>query len=93
VWGSDTTDKHVLQAYELGGRCAFLAWELIEKGRFPAEYLADAEFRFHFNHGVMNSLGIPKIPDELLIHVNNIMDATKSPTKQELIKWLQEHLT
>jgi hypothetical protein len=92
-WGSDTTDRHVLQAYELGSRWSFLAWELIEKGRFPAEYFTRAEFQFHFNHGVMNSLGIPKIPDELNIHINNIMDATNSRTKESLIRWLQEHLT
>ena len=37
-WGSDTTDRHVLQAYEFGSRCAFLAWEQIENGRFPEDY-------------------------------------------------------
>lgn len=107
-WGTDTTDRHILQAYELGSRWAFLAWELIESGRFPEDYFSRAciglpqggfrfeqvpsEFQFHFNHGVMNSLGIPKTPDELFIHINNIMDVTNSRTKQELIRWLQENL-
>jgi hypothetical protein len=104
-WGSDTTDRHVLQAYEFGSRCAFLAWEQIENGRFPESYFSQAsilqtksgvaakrtplEFQTHFNHGVMNSLGIPKTPDETAIHIKNLMDSTNSRTKQELINWLQ----
>jgi hypothetical protein len=104
-WGSDTTDSHVLQAYEFGSRCVFLAWEQIENGRFPESYFSQAsilttargavakripmEFQTHFNHGVMNSLGIPKNPDEIAIHIRNLMDSTNSKTKQELINWLQ----
>ena len=107
-WGSDTTDRHVLQAYEFGSRCAFLAWEQIENGRFPEEYFAQAsivqgkvgvaakrtplEFQALFNHGVMNSLGVPKIPDERAIHIQNLMDSTNSRTKQELIDWLQKNI-
>lgn len=107
-WGSDTTDSHVLQAYEFGSRCAFLAWEQIENGRFPEHYFSQAsilkgaggvvakripiEFQTHFNHGVINSLGIPKNPDERAIHIKNLMDLTNSRTKQELIKWLQKNL-
>ena len=105
-WGSDTTETHVFQAYEFGSRCAFLAWEQIEKGRFPESYFAKAsivqgksgfaakriplEFQAHFNHGLMNSLGIPKSPDEIAIYIRNLMDSTNSKTKQELINWLQE---
>jgi|GEM_PF-1175196 hypothetical protein len=108
IWGSDTTDRHILQAYEFGSRCAFLAWELIEQGRFPQLYFSRAvigqtqdgliahkvpiEFQTHFNHGVMNSLGIPKVPDEREIHLNNLMDSTNSKTKQELINWLQANV-
>ena len=104
-WGSDTTDRHVLQAYEFGSRCAFLAWEQIENGRFPESYFDQAsilksargvvakripmEFQTHFNHGVLNSLGIPKNPDERAILIRNLMDATDSRTKQDLIDWLQ----
>ena len=107
-WGSDTTDSHVLQAYEFGSRCAFLAWEQIENGRFPEGYFDQAsilksasgvvakripiEFQTHFNHGVMNSLGIPKNPDERAIHIKNLMNSTNSRTKQELINWLQTNL-
>ena len=107
-WGSDTTDSHVLQAYEFGSRCAFLAWEQIENGRFPEGYFDQAsilksasgvvakripiEFQTHFNHGVMNSLGIPKNPDERAIHIKNLMESTNSRTKQELINWLQTNL-
>jgi hypothetical protein len=104
-WGSDTTDTHMLQAYEFGSRCAFLAWEQIENGRFPEGYFTQAsilktakgvvakripiEFQTHFIHGVINSLGIPKNPDERAIHIRNLMDSTNSRTKQELINWLQ----
>jgi hypothetical protein len=108
VWGLDTTDRNILQAYEFGSRCAFLAWELIEQGRFPQQYFSRPVigatqkgvavnqvpflFQAHFNHGVMNSLGIPKAPDELLIHINNLMDSTNSKSKEELIQWLQNNL-
>lgn len=49
------------------------------------------EFQRHFNHGVMNSLGISKAPNELFVHLLNLMDATKSRNKQELIAWLQKN--
>jgi hypothetical protein len=104
-WDSDVADGHVLQAYEFGSRCAFLAWEEIENCRFPESYFDQAsilksprgvvakriplEFQTHFNHGIMNSLGIPKSPDERAILIRNLMDATNSRTKQELINWLQ----
>ena len=104
-WISDATGSHVLQAYEFGSRCAFLAWEQIENGRFPEDYFAQAsilasasgvvakripmEFQTHFNHGVMNSLGIPRNPDERAILLRNLMNSTNSRTKQELINWLQ----
>ena len=104
-WISDATGSHVLQAYEFGSRCAFLAWEQIENGRFPEEYFAQAsiltsargvvakripmEFQTHFNHGVMNSLGIPRNPDGRAILIRNLMNSTNSRTKQELINWLQ----
>jgi len=108
IWNSGYTPQHILQAYEFGSRCAFLAWELIENKRFPEEYFANfvvgenergtivrpipCEFQTHFNHGVMNSLGIQKAPNELLIHLQLLMDSTKSKTKQELIDWLQKNL-
>jgi hypothetical protein len=104
-WDSDIAERHVLQAYEFGSRCAFLAWEQIENGRFPESYFDQAsilksargvvakripmEFQTNFNHGVMNSLGIPKNPDERAILIRNLMDITDSKTKQDLIDWLQ----
>jgi len=104
-WDSDKVYSHILKAYEFGSRCAFLAWEEIENGRFPESYFDQAsilksvrgvvakriplEFQTHFNHGVMNSLGIPKSPDERAILIRNLMDATNSRNKQDLINWLQ----
>jgi hypothetical protein len=100
--------QHILQAYEFGSRCAFLAQELIENKRFPEKYFSrfyvgenekgivasqiPLEFQIHFNHGVMNSLSIPKYPDERLVHIHNLMNSTNSKTKQELIQWLQDNL-
>jgi hypothetical protein len=105
-WDSEAADSHVLKAYEFGARCAFLAWEQIENGRFPESYFDQAsilksasgvvakriplEFQTHVNHGVMNSLGIPKSPDERAILIRNLMNSTDSATKQELINWLQK---
>jgi hypothetical protein len=71
--------EHVLKAYEFGSRCAFLFWELAEKGRFSEDYISNflpvkersnipLAFQQCFNHGVMNSLGIPKLPNELMLH-------------------------
>jgi hypothetical protein len=99
-WGTDTNDRHVLQAYEFGSRCAFLAWKLIKNGRLQPQYFDDAanpnsvpfQFQWHFNHGVMNSLGIPKRPNEILIHVVALMEATKTKSKRDLINWLEQHL-
>jgi hypothetical protein len=107
IWNSGSTPQHVLQAYEFGSRCAFLAWELIESERFPEEYFSHFlgetdkgivakqipfEFQTHFNHGVMNSLGIMKVPNERLIHFSQMLDSTGSRNKQELIEWLQKNL-
>ena len=106
LWDEGKTQEHIYKAYEFGSRCAFLAWELIENKRFPEGYFSNFykgesekgiiaelipyEFQHHSNHGLMNSLNISKTPNELLIHLNLLMDCTKSRTKQELIDWLQK---
>ncbi len=108
LWDGGKTSEHIYKAYEFGSRCAFLAWELIESKRFPEEYFSNfykgesekgiivegipCEFQHHFNHGINNSLSISKAPNELLIHLNLLMDCTKSHTRQELIDWLQKSL-
>ncbi len=105
-WSSYSKEDHVLQAYELGSRCAFFAWEQIDNGRFLESYFDQAsilktqkgvvakriplEFQTLLSHAVMNSLGIPKNPDEHAILIKNLMDSTNSKTKKELIKWLQK---
>ena len=104
--GSNTIEDHVLQAQEFGSRCAFLAWEQINIGRFPESYFAQAsilktqrgvvakriplEFQTLLSHAVINSLGIPKNPDERAILIRNLMDSTNCRNKQELINWLQK---
>jgi hypothetical protein len=104
-WDSDA-ESHVLQAHEIGSRCAFFAWEQIDNGFFPEHYFAQAsilktkrgvvakriplEFQTLFIHSIINSLGIPKNPDERAILIRNLMDSTNSRTKQELINWLKK---
>ena len=111
IWDSP---EHILQAYEFGSRCTFLAWEFLENRRLLENYFSSfaeqqniaqqngktvflikqvpKQFQTNFNHGVMNSLGIPKSPNEMYIHLDLLMDCTKTRTKQELIDWLQKHL-
>ena len=84
LWDDGKNTEQVYRAYEFGSRCAFLAWKLIESGRFPEEYFSDFwlkengkdvgakkspfEFQFHFTHGLINSLGISKYPNEAFLH-------------------------
>ena len=106
LWDAGKSPEHVYKAYEFGSRCAFLFWELAEKGRFPEEFTSsflqwtDAthyrfsddrafNFQFCFNHGVMNSLNITKIPNEQLIHLAALVESTKSSNPQELLKWIE----
>ena len=105
LWASDM-ESHVLQAYEFGSRCAFFAWEQIDNGLFPEHYFDQAsilktkrgvvakriplEFQTLFIDAIINSLGIPKNPDERAILIRNLMDSTNSSTKQELINWLKK---
>ena len=106
LWDDGKNKEQVYRAYEFGSRCAFLAWELIENERFPEEYFSDfyireddegtivkqipVKFQTHFNHGVMNSLGISKYPNEALIHLHLLMNSTKSKNRQELIDWIEK---
>lgn len=85
-----------LEAYEFGSRCALLFWELVEKGRLKEEYLSDfsmheqAPFVFQqcFIHGLMNSLSVTTL-NELNIHLNLLMNYTKSKSVPELRRWLK----
>jgi hypothetical protein len=106
LWDGGKNKEQVYRAYEFGSSCAFLAWELIENERFPEEYFSDfyiredaegtivkqipVKFQKHFNHGVMNSLGISSYPNEALIHLYLLMNSIKSKNKQELIDWIEK---
>jgi hypothetical protein len=46
-------------------------------------------FQFCFSHGVMNSLGIHKIPNEQLIHLMALIESTKSFSHNELCEWIR----
>ena len=100
-----TGNEEVLKAYEFGSRYAFLFWEKIDEGRIPDNYLTDyrvienqrlgafrfipLHFQLHFSHGVMNSLGIPKRPNEQWIHLLGLIESTGSRTSQQLCEWIR----
>lgn len=98
------SNEEVLKAYEFGSRCAFLLWRRINQGRYPENYLSDFvavqneqsafrqtsfNFQFHFNHGVMNSLGVPKTPNEQWIHLLALIESTGSRNPEELYSWIR----
>lgn len=101
-----TANEEVLKAYEFGSRCAFLFWEKESHGRFPENYLSDFfkvienqqltfrlvpfNFQFHFNHGVMNSLGVAKRPNEQWIHLLALIESTGSHSPEELCDWIRK---
>ncbi len=92
--------EYILRAYEFGSRCTFLFWELVERGRFSEDYVTSflptragseipLNFQQCFNHGVMNSLGIPKAPHEQVIHLLALIESTRSRNPDELCQWLR----
>jgi hypothetical protein len=98
------SNEEVLKAYEFGSRCAFLLWEKINQGRYPENYLSNFvtvqnnqnafrlvpfNFQFHFNHGVTNSLGVPKTPNEQWIHLLGLIESTHSHNPEELCNWIR----
>lgn len=98
--------EHVLRAYELGSRCAFLLWELIDRGRASEDYfstlleITDNQFRlidiplqfqWCFNHGVMNSIGVKKQPNEQVVHLLALMESTGSSNAEELCRRILAH--
>lgn len=108
LWDAGKTPEYIYKAYEFGSRCAFLFWELVERGRFSKElassflhwhdsthfairYPIPFHFQFHFSHGIMNSLGIHKIPNEQLIHLAALIESTKSSNPQELCEWIKNN--
>lgn len=50
------------------------------------------QFQLHFNHGVMNSLGVCKYPNERFVHILNLMDSIGAKSTNELIDWLQRNI-
>jgi hypothetical protein len=101
VWNEGTTPENVLRAYEFGSRCAFLLWDLVEKGRIEESWVSDYypltnqtvdQFNFQQSgiHGLMNSLGIDKRPNELLIHLFCVITMTESHNFDELVNWLNQ---
>jgi hypothetical protein len=99
------SDEEILRGYEFGSRCAFLFWQMVEKGRFPEEYLSGCltfsnsepsglnvvpfNFQSHFYHGIMNSLGVPKIPHELLLHLLAIIESKHFHSQEDLFAWVR----
>lgn len=102
---AETVPEVVRRAYEFGSRCAYLFLELVERGRFQEVYTSSSIHRFnenhlginevpflfqwHFNHGVMNSLGISKYPNEAIVHFLHLIDATDAKKPEQLCDWIQ----
>lgn len=99
------SNEEVLRAYEFGSRCAFLYWKMAAEGKFPENYLSNFvttqngqyafrvvpfNFQFHFNHGVMNSLSVPKQPNEQWIHLLGLIESTRSHNPEELCQWIKK---
>jgi len=105
LWDAGKSPEYVYKAYEFGSRCAFLFWEMVEKGRFPEEFassylqwtdsthfnLNPIPFNFQscFAHGVMNSLNVSKIPNEQWLHLAALIESTESANPQQLCKWIE----
>jgi hypothetical protein len=99
------SNEEILKGYEFGSRCAFLFWKLVQSGRFPEEYLSNYlvnfdsnrfglsripfNFQSHFYHGLMNSLGVPKQPNELLLHLLAIIESKHFHSQEELCTWIR----
>jgi hypothetical protein len=99
LWDGGQNSDQVYKAYELGSRCAFLVWDLIDSGRFPEGYFSDFfieesrdrfvakrssfEFQYHFTHGIMNCLGIHKYPNEALVHSNLLIAILRNVNRSE----------
>jgi len=107
LWDAGKSPEHVYKAYELGTRCVFLFWELVDKGRFKEEFASDFlkwidlnryeyspssipfVFQLCFSHGLMNSLGVSKIPNEQLLRLMALIESTKSSSTEELYEWIK----
>jgi hypothetical protein len=103
----ESNHEEILKGYEFGSRCAFLFWQMVEKGRFPEEFLSDYirlidpthfeillgsvpfNFQSHFYHGIMNSLGVRKQPNELWLHLLAIIESMHFHSQEELIAWIR----
>jgi len=38
LWDAGKSPEYIYKAYEFGSRCAFLFWDMVEKGRFLEEF-------------------------------------------------------
>lgn len=97
--------EEVLKAYESGSMCAFLLWERVGKERLQKVYFGDypiiqnqrligvnsvpLNFQMHFIHGMLNSLGIPKQPNEEWLHLFALLESTGCHSPEELCKWIK----
>jgi len=108
LWDEGRSPDYVYKAYEFGSRCAFLFWDLLETNRFSDELTSSFlhwidsthfelkpmpfYFQLCFSHGLMNSLGISKIPNEQIIHLASLKESTRSSTSEELFERIKNHL-
>lgn len=70
----------------------FLQWINSNQYRFNPSSIPFV-FQWCFSHGVMNSLGVSKIPNEQLLHLAALIESTKSSSPQELYEWIKNQPT
>jgi hypothetical protein len=66
----------------------FLQWLDATHYRFDPSAIPFV-FQICFSHGVMNSLGVDKTPNEQLIHLMALIESTKSFSSEELCDWIR----
>ena len=98
-WNKECPESN-RRAYEFGSRCAFLLWDLIEKGRIKQSWVSDfwpvltekklvpLDFQQSVNHALWNSLSVPKKPNELFIHLFLFIQLAELHNMDELKEWI-----
>lgn len=63
----------------------------LEANRVGIENINAFNFHFCMGHGIMNSLGISKIPNEQMIHLYSLIESTHSTDSEQLCEWIRNN--
>jgi len=76
------SNEEILKGYEFGSRCAFLFWQMVEKGRFPDEFLSDY---LHWTDSTHYEIRLGSMPFNFQSHfyhgVMNSLSVQKQPNE------------